>query len=109
MRDAIGAVFGAAEIDDGVEINAFEEFEEEISFLRVRDGIDDVFDGFGRCTASADFNRLWILHRPLNERFDFRRYSSGKKRCVPVARASVQDAADVWPGAHVQAAIRLVE
>src|ERR1051326_570724 len=95
MGDAIRAMLGAAENDDTVVIDALEQFEQEIGFLRVRDGIDDMLDRLRRRTARADFDRLGIFHRPLNERFNFRRNGSGKKRRMPVAWASVKDATDV--------------
>ena len=46
--DAVGAVFGAAEDDDGIVIDALEEFAQQVALLVLGHGINDVLDGVRR-------------------------------------------------------------
>ena len=82
---------------------------QQVGFLRIGNGIDDVLDRFGRRAARADLNRLGIVHRPFDERFDLRRNRRGKKRGVALARASFQNAAHVGQKSHVEHPVGFVE
>ena len=105
----IRAVFGAAKDDDRFVVHAVEQREEQIHFLRVGHGINDVLDGLGRRAARADFNRLGIVHCPFDERLDLRRDGRRKERRVARSRAFFDDAADVRQKTHVEHAIGFVE
>ncbi len=52
---------------------------------------------FGGRAARADFNRLRMVHRPLDERFDLRRNGGGKQRGVALA-------SDIFPRAGARRA-----
>jgi hypothetical protein len=107
--DAVRAVFRAAENEDGIVIHALEQFEQQVSFLRVGNGIDDVLDGFRRRAARADLDGFGTVHRPLNERFDLRRNGGGKQRRVPRARAFFHDVPHVGQKSHVEHPVSFVE
>ena len=107
--DAVGAVLRAAKNDDGIVVHAFEQREQQVGLLRVGNGIDDVLDVFGGRTTRANFNRLRIVHRPLDERFDLRRNRGGKKRGVTFARTLFHEASHVGQKPHVEHPVGFVE
>src|SRR5581483_8002150 len=109
LGDAVGAVFGAAENDDGIVVHALEEFTEEVAFLVLGDGVDDVLDGFGGGAARANLDGLGMFHRPFDEGLDLDGDGGGKEGGVAVARAAFDDAADVGEKAHVEHAVGFVE
>ena len=109
MRDAVGAVFGAAEDKHRLVIHALEELEHQIGLLRVGHGVDHMLDCVLRRAAQADLDGLRISHCPLDERFNLRRDGGGKERGVPVAGASVEDAAHVRQEPHVEHPIGFVQ
>lgn len=109
MRHAVGAVFGAAEDDHRIVMHRVEELEEQVGFLHIGHGIDDVLDGLGRRTARADLDGFGVVHRPFDERLDLRRDGGGKKGGVALARTTFNDLADVGQKAHVQHPVGLVQ
>ncbi len=77
--------------------------------MRVGNGIDDVLHRLGGRAARADLNRLRIVHRPLDERFDLRRNGGGKQRGVALARAFFHEPAHVGQKSHVEHPVGFVE
>jgi hypothetical protein len=65
MGDAVGAVFGAAENNHGLVIDAFEHFAQQIALLVFGDGIDDVLDSFRRGAARTDLDGLRDCASPI--------------------------------------------
>ncbi len=109
VGDAIRTVLGAAENDDGVVIDAVEQFEQEVGLLRVGYGIDDVLNGFRRRTAGADLDGFGAVHRPLDERLDLRRHGGGEQRGVTRARTFFHETTHIGQETHVQHAVRFIE
>ena len=72
-RNAVGAVFRPAKDEHRVVIHALEQFEHQIGFLRIGNGINDVFDRLRRCAARPDFHRLRMAHRPADQRVNLGR------------------------------------
>ena len=107
--DAVGPVFGAAEDDHGFVVHAVEQFEQEVGFLCVGNGIDDMLHRLGGRAAGTDLDRLRIVHRPLDEGFDLRRNGGRKQRGVAFARAFFHQPADVRQKAHVKHPVGFVE
>src|ERR1700677_2947527 len=107
--DLIGTMLGAAKDNYGVVLHAFEQLQEQDGFLRFSNRIDDVRDRFGDGSAHSDIDGLRVFHGPLDEGGDLWRDGGGKKRSVALARAFLDDAADIGKDYHVQHPIRLVE
>jgi hypothetical protein len=107
--DAVRAVLRPAEDEHRVVIHALEQLEQQVGFLGIGNGINDVLHGLGGRPARANLNRLGILHRPFDERLDLRRNGCGKQRGVALARAFVQYPAHVGQKSHVEHPVGLVE
>ena len=105
----VGAVLRPAENQHRIEIHALQQLKHQVGFLLVGNGINDVLDRLGRRPARADFDRLRVFHRPLDECFDLRRNGGGKQGRMALARAFLNDAAHVRQKAHVQHPVGLVE
>lgn len=109
LRDAVRAMAGTAEDDDGVVIDLIEKRLEQIGLLIIRDGEDGVLDGGGRRAASTDLNDLGLLHGPLDEGIDVRRDGRGEQAGLALLGAALHDAAHIRQEAHVQHAVRFIE
>jgi hypothetical protein len=108
-RDFIRAVFGAAENNDGLVMDLVEKGAEEVGFLIVGDGVDNVFDHFRGGALLADFDGLRLMHGPFDEGIDLGRDGGGEERGMAAFGAALQDAADVWKEAHIEHAVGFVE
>ena len=80
VRNAVGPVLGAAEDKHRIVVDPLEQLEQQIGLLRIGNRIDDMLDRFGGRAAGANFNRLRIVHGPLDERFNLRRDGGRKQR-----------------------------
>ena len=109
MGHAVGAVLGAAEDDDGVIVDSFEQLEQQVGLLRVGHGINHMLDVLGRRATRADLNGLRLLHRPVDLRLDFGRNGGGKQGGVPLARAFLDDAPHVGQETHVKHAVSFIQ
>ena len=109
MGDPVRPVFGAAEHDHRIVVHPLEQLQQQISFLRVGHGVNHVLDVLRRSAAGADFNRLRIFHRPLDEGLNLRGDGGGKERGVPLPRASFNDAPHVRQEAHVKHPVGFVQ
>ena len=106
---AISPVLGAAENEDGIVIHALEQLDEQVGFLGIGNGIDDVLDGVGYRAPGTDLNGFRFVHRPLDERFNGGRNGGGEQGGVAKLRAFFHEAADVGQKTHVQHAIGFIE
>jgi len=109
VPDSVSAIFGAAKNDDRIVFDVVEEGAEEIGFLILGDGVDDVFNGFGRGAAGADFDGLGVPHGPFDKALDLGRHGGGEEGGEALAGAAIDNFADIGQETHVEHAIGFVE
>ena len=109
LRDAVRAMAGTAEDDDGIVVDLVKKSLEQIGLLIIRDGENGVLDGGGRSAARTNLDDLGLLHGPLDEGVDIRRDRRGEQAGLTLLGATLNDAADIRQEAHVQHAVRFVE
>ena len=109
LGEAVGAVLGAGEADDGFEFLALQEFFEQGGFEMLRDGIDGLRDADGGRGLAIDLEGDGVLEHFVRELADFRRHGGGEEEGLAPGGQDAQDAADVGEEAHVEHAVGFVE
>ena len=71
IGEAVGAVLGAAEDDDGVEVLVFQKLEEEEGFELLRDGVDGLGDAHGGLGLAVDLDGDGVFEEFAGEGADF--------------------------------------
>ena len=107
--DAIGAVFGSGEDEDGIVGGIGEEGDEEGEFEVAADFVDGLGDGLCGIGASTDLDGGGLVKELVGEGFDFWGEGSGEEEGLAFFGEGANDAADAGEEAHIEHAIGFIE
>ena len=107
--DAIGAVFGSGEDEDGIVGGIGEEGDEEGEFEVAADFVDGLGDGFCGVGASTDLDGGGLVKELVGEGFDFWGEGSGEEEGLAFFGEGANDSADAGEEAHIEHAIGFIE
>ena len=109
LREAVGAVLGAAEHQHLAPVVRLDEMGEQLALARGVDRVHHLRDELGRGVAPRDFDRHRVLHEGARQLADLVGEGGGEQQVLPRLRQQREDAADVVDEAHVEHAVGLVQ
>ena len=90
-------------------VSLFDEVDEQVSFFRALNRVDNLLNYFDRGVPRGDLDHLGIMEKSVGKLSDLATVGGGEKKVLTAFGKKFKDALDVVDEAHVQHTVRFVE